>query len=213
MFHRVTIRVGDRPAVEPVYRALLATLGHQPTRADERTAEWDDFAIAQGDPPTTGLHVGFVAPGTEAIEAFWRTGLELGWRDDGAPGPRPQYRHDYVGGFLLDPDGNSIEAVHHGGLRKGGIVDHLWIRVADLAAARGFYATVGPRAGFTLHDDTPERATYRGTTTGTFSLIAGRPLTRGLHMAFPAEGAASLTDPDANTIELVDDGRSGTVGR
>jgi catechol 2,3-dioxygenase-like lactoylglutathione lyase family enzyme len=42
-------------------------------------------------------------------------------RDDGAPGPRPQYGGDYYGAFLLDPDGNSAEAVHHGSLREHGV--------------------------------------------------------------------------------------------
>ena len=46
--------------------------------------------------------------------------------------------------------GNSAEAVHHGSLRSRGDVDHLWIRVADVAAAKRFYATVAPVAGFEL---------------------------------------------------------------
>lgn len=46
------------------------------------------------------------------MDAFWRAGIDAGYRDDGAPGPRPVYGPDYYGGFLLDPDGNSAEAVH-----------------------------------------------------------------------------------------------------
>jgi hypothetical protein len=53
------------------------------------------------------------------VDEFWRVGTAAGYRDDGVPGPRPQYRADYYGAFLLDPDGNSIEAVHHGALRRG----------------------------------------------------------------------------------------------
>jgi hypothetical protein len=41
--------------------------------------------------------------------AFWQAGVDAGHRDDGAPGPRPEY----YGGFLLDPDGNNVEAVNH----------------------------------------------------------------------------------------------------
>ena len=46
------------------------------------------------------------------MDAFHRAGVEAGYTDDGAPGPRPQYGDDYYGGFLRDPDGNSVEAVY-----------------------------------------------------------------------------------------------------
>jgi catechol 2,3-dioxygenase-like lactoylglutathione lyase family enzyme len=84
------------------------------------------------------------------LGAFWRAGVDAGYRDDGSPGPRPQYTADYYGAFLLDPDGNSAEAVHHGGLRRGGTIDHLWVRVADVAAARRSYEAVAARAGLRL---------------------------------------------------------------
>ena len=60
---------------------------------------------------------------------------------------RPEYGDDYYGAFLLDPDGNSIEAVHHGSLRSGGIIDHLWIRVADVNASQAFYDTIADGFG------------------------------------------------------------------
>ena len=63
---------------------------------------------------TRGLHVGFGAPSREHVDAFWQAGVEKGYPDDGR-GARPQYREDYYGGFLRDPDGNSAEAVHHDG--------------------------------------------------------------------------------------------------
>ena len=97
---------------------------------------------------TRRLHIGFAAPSREHVDAFWRAGTDAGYRDDGAPGPRPQYREDYYGAFLLDPDGNSAEAVHHGACRAGGVIDHLWIRVADVAASSAFYETIGLHAGF-----------------------------------------------------------------
>ena len=61
-----------------------------------------------------------------------------------SPGGRPEYGPDYYGGFLLDPDGNSAEAVHHDLARDRHVIDHLWIRVADVAAAKRFYATIAP---------------------------------------------------------------------
>ena len=100
------------------------------------------------EPVTRRLHIGFAAPSREHVDAFWRAGTAAGYESDGEPGPRPQYSDDYYGAFLLDPDGNSVEAVHHGSLRNGGNVDHLWIRVSDVEAATHFYETVGPAAGF-----------------------------------------------------------------
>src|SRR5215210_8344131 len=58
--------------------------------------------------------IGFVAPSRPEVDEFWRVGTAAGHPDDGAPGARPQYRPDCYGAFLLDPDGNSVEAVHHG---------------------------------------------------------------------------------------------------
>jgi len=65
-----------------------------------------------------------------------------------APGLRPEYTADYYGAFLQDPDGNSAEAVHHEGVRRSGNVDHVWMRVADLAASRSFYEAIAPEARF-----------------------------------------------------------------
>ena len=187
MFDHVTIRVSDRDASERFYDTVLRTLGIEQTAADDTYTEWDDFSLAvaeSGAPVTSGLHVAFVAPTRGDVDEFWRAGTEAGYRDDGAPGWRPQYREDYYGSFLLDPDGNSVEAVHHGAMRGGGI-DHLWVRVADVAAAKGFYEVVAPFAGFRLKDDTPSRVRFVGGS-GSFSLVDGTP-TRPFHLAFPAE--------------------------
>ena len=119
------------------------------------------------------------------MDEFWRVGTDAGYRDDGAPGPRPQYRDDYYGSFLLDPDGNSAEAVHHGALRRDGNIDHLWIRVADVAAAQRFYEVVAPHAGFRFNrmNGDPPRAQFVGDS-GSFSVVSGEP-TEQLHIAFP----------------------------
>jgi len=138
MFDHVTIRVADRKASERFYNAVLAQLGIDETYRTESFSEWQDFMVAQAQgehPQTRGLHVGFVSPTREQVEKFWRAGTEGGYTSDGEPGPRPEYGEDYYSAFLLDPDGNSVEAVH-GGDRGEGAIDHLWIRVADLAAAK-----------------------------------------------------------------------------
>ena len=123
MFDHVTIRASDREASERFYLTVLPTLGIELTHSGEFGPEWNDFSLAQADaenPPTRRLHIGFVAPSRAHVDEFWRVGTEAGYTDDGAPGPRPQYSDDYYGAFLLDPDGNSAEAVHHGTEREGG---------------------------------------------------------------------------------------------
>ena len=187
MFDHVTIRVTERAASEGFYDTVLPTLGIDKTYETDQFCQWSDFGLALADdttPPTRRLHVGFVAPSREQVDLFWQTGVDAGYTSDGEPGPRPQYRPEYYGAFLLDPDGNSVEAVHHDLLRRGGNVDHLWIRVADVAAAKRFYETIAPFAHLRLRTDTAERAQFTGGD-GSFSLVAGDAPTEHLHMAFP----------------------------
>jgi catechol 2,3-dioxygenase-like lactoylglutathione lyase family enzyme len=204
MFDHVIIRVADRAASERFYDTVLATLGIDATSRTPSASEWESFSLTAGNPPTRRLHIGFAAPSRERVDAFWRAGVEAGYADDGKPGPRPEYGDDYYGGFLLDPDGNSAEAVHHGRVRRTAMMDHLWIRVADVAAAKGFYETIAPHAGLRLSDDTPDRVRFAGPgPAGSFSLVSGTP-TENLLMAFPTDGDAQrFEDPDGNTIELV----------
>jgi len=186
VFDHVSIRVSDRTASERFYDTVLRTLGIEKSYSDEHYAEWDDFSLAPASddkPVTCRLHVAFAAASRADVDEFWRVGTEAGYRDDGAPGPRPQYSADYYGAFLLDPDGNSAEAVHHGTSGRGGI-DHLWIRVADVAAAKRFYETIAPYTGFRLATDRPERARFAAAQSS-FSVVRGTP-TEHVHMAFPA---------------------------
>lgn len=71
------------------------------------------FWIGTGKPAGTGVHVAFAAPDRAAVAAFHAAALAAGGRDNGAPGLRPHYHPGYYGAFVLDPDGNNIEAVHH----------------------------------------------------------------------------------------------------
>jgi catechol 2,3-dioxygenase-like lactoylglutathione lyase family enzyme len=190
VFDHVTIRVSDRAASERFYATLLDVLGHAKTHDGGDFDEWDDFSLMHGGPPTRGLHTGFRAPSREHVDEFWRVGVEAGYPDDGQPGPRPQYSPDYYGAFLLDPDGNSTEAVHREGMRRDGVIDHLWIRVADLEAAKRFYETIGPHAGFGLRGDLPDRAHF-GAGNGSFAVVAGTPAEH-VHLAFPAQTDAAV---------------------
>ena len=168
---------------------MLRTLGIEQTHSDEHFAEWNDFSLSQADaehPPTRRLHIGFVAPSRAHVDEFWRAGTEAGYQDDGAPGLRPEYSDDYYGAFLLDPDGNSVEAVHHGSMREGGNIDHLWIRVSDVEASTRFYETVEPGGGLPgrARDRRAGRSS-RASAARSRSLAGDEP-TEHVHLAFPA---------------------------
>jgi catechol 2,3-dioxygenase-like lactoylglutathione lyase family enzyme len=193
VFDHVTIRVSDREASERFYATVLAVLGIERTSMDE----WDDFSFAPAAaeaPVTRGLHVAFGALSWAHVDEFWRRGTEAGSTSDGEPRPRAEYGPDYYGGFLLDPDGNSVEAVH--GDRDDpvpdGRIDHLWIRVGDLEASRRFYTSIAPHAGITLGDVEPGRVQFKGSDFS-FSLIDDeRPRTENVHIAFSAGDDATV---------------------
>jgi catechol 2,3-dioxygenase-like lactoylglutathione lyase family enzyme len=71
------------------------------------------FWIGDGRQPTGTAHVAFTAQSRSEVTAFYEAALRAGGRDNGAPGLRPYYHPNYFGAFVLDPDGNNIEAVCH----------------------------------------------------------------------------------------------------
>jgi catechol 2,3-dioxygenase-like lactoylglutathione lyase family enzyme len=79
----------------------------------------DDFSLhTVGTKPgrervTTGVHVAFVAPDSDAVRRRHDTALRHGGTDNGPPGLRPEYSGQYFAAFILDPDGNNVEAVFH----------------------------------------------------------------------------------------------------
>jgi catechol 2,3-dioxygenase-like lactoylglutathione lyase family enzyme len=205
VFDSVTLTVSDLGASERFYATVLAAIGLEPVSSGAGGVRWERFAIVPADADanvTRRLHIGFAAGSRAQVDEFWRVGVAAGYRDDGEPGPRPQYRDDYYGAFLLDPDANSAEAVHHGALRVEAVVDHLWIRVRDIAAATAFYEEIAPAAGLRIGSADAEHAWFQAAASS-FTLVEGEP-TRHLRMAFEAAGAGAIRiDPDANTIELV----------
>jgi catechol 2,3-dioxygenase-like lactoylglutathione lyase family enzyme len=196
MFDHIAIRVADQAAAERFYRATLAALEIEPSHAGDDRIEWGDFRVTPAGadhPPTCHLHLAFVAPSRDHVDRFWRVGRDAGYEDEGEPGERPQYTPSYYGAFLCDPDGNSAEAVCHADVRRGGHVDHLWIRVRDLDATSAFYAALAPHAGLREGRRWEAGRQFRGAW-ATFSLVDdGAPPTENLHLAFPA--------PDRQTVE------------
>ncbi|WP_272474592.1 VOC family protein [Baekduia alba] len=212
MFDHVTLRVADRARSEPFFTEVLETLGVDQTYSTNAFAEWRDFSLAEADaahPATKNIHIGFLAPTREQVDAFWAVGRASGGVDDGAPGPRPQYVADYYGAFLRDPDGNSVEAVHHARQGREAVIDHVWIRVADVAAAAAFYRTIAPAAGLELRHESSERATF-GCGAESFSLVPGAALTENAHIAFKGdEDAVRRFHADATAAGYRSNGQPG----
>jgi catechol 2,3-dioxygenase-like lactoylglutathione lyase family enzyme len=71
------------------------------------------FWLEDGRSPVTEVHVAFEAPDRATVDAFHAAGLEAGGTDNGAPGVREIYHPTYYGAYVLDPDGNNVEAVCH----------------------------------------------------------------------------------------------------
>jgi catechol 2,3-dioxygenase-like lactoylglutathione lyase family enzyme len=184
VFDHVTIRVSDLEASRRFYRTVLA---REPE--GNEFLEWDEFSIAPAEhdrPVTRNLHVAFAAVSRHEVDAFWRRGVDAGYESDGDPGLRPQYRSDYYGAFLLDPDRNSVEAVHGSPRTESGpSVDHLWLGVADLEASRRFWTTVAPVLGLQVENSRLPGLVVVAGQRRHLMLVPGRAPTQNLHLAFP----------------------------
>ncbi len=129
MIDHLTTYATDFDATQTFYDAVFSPLGY--SRNVNMVTSWDPenptrricaygvgdkptFWIAEVDAASSPRHTAFVAPDRAAVDAFYNAGLEAGGKDNGAPGERPQYHPGYYGAFLLDPDGNNVEAVRHG---------------------------------------------------------------------------------------------------
>ncbi len=111
----LTLGVRDLAASRAFYEAALAPLGVQVLEVGEEVVLGpegaEDLALAEADPPSGPVHLAFLAADREQVDAFHAAALRAGGRDNGAPGLRPQYHAGYYGAYVLDPDGNNVEAV------------------------------------------------------------------------------------------------------
>ena len=123
LIDHIQLVVRDLAASRRFYEAVLRALdvpiggvGEDYFWADELFVSSSDSPAATGE--LTGRHhFAFQGRDRATVDAFHRAGLAHGGRDNGAPGERP-YHPGYYAAFLLDPDGNNIEVVHHGPARR-----------------------------------------------------------------------------------------------
>jgi catechol 2,3-dioxygenase-like lactoylglutathione lyase family enzyme len=118
VFDHVKLGVSDVEASKRFYQTVLAALEIPPLWENERGAQFANLVLSGTAEVTAPLHIGFVARSREEVDAFHSAGIDAGYRDNGPPGIRDQYSSKdsglYYAAFLLDPDGNNIEAVHRG---------------------------------------------------------------------------------------------------
>ncbi|MCG8435690.1 MAG: VOC family protein [Gammaproteobacteria bacterium] len=111
LIDHIGVNVSDLELSKAFYVAILDALGKSDGfGCDDSCFYFDEFYVAAGDPPVTNLHLAFQADSIEQVHAFYQAGLNAGGRDNGKPGYR-KYHDSYYAAFLLDPDGNNIEAV------------------------------------------------------------------------------------------------------
>jgi len=128
MIDHLSTYATDYTATRAFYEATLPTLGYKfqfemtfeedPELKGRRACAFGPegrpvFWVIETKVEYTPRHLAFEAPDHGAVDAFHAAGLGAGGSDHGAPGPRPIYHEHYYGSFLLDPDGNNVEAVCH----------------------------------------------------------------------------------------------------
>lgn len=115
LIDHVHLRTRDLDAAVRFYIALFDVLGI-PYERDARRLQADEFFLDAGE-TASRIHLAFQARDRATVERAYQAGLAAGGRDNGPPGER-HYHPGYYAAFLLDPDGNNIEAVNHGPARR-----------------------------------------------------------------------------------------------
>jgi catechol 2,3-dioxygenase-like lactoylglutathione lyase family enzyme len=117
VYDHIGLKVRDLAASVRFYQAALAALGYELCSGDDGGAGFGppgapSLWLSAGDGPAAhGAHVAFRAADPAAVDAFHAAGLAAGGCDHGSPGLRPDYGPAYYAAFLIDPDGNNVEAV------------------------------------------------------------------------------------------------------
>jgi catechol 2,3-dioxygenase-like lactoylglutathione lyase family enzyme len=116
IFDHVQIAARDLDASVAFYRTVLEPLDIPVVDEWENAVQFANLVVTTKETPGGPGHIAFVAASPAQVDAFHRAGIEAGYEDHGAPGIRERYSSEaggqYYAAFLLDPDGNNIEAVH-----------------------------------------------------------------------------------------------------
>jgi catechol 2,3-dioxygenase-like lactoylglutathione lyase family enzyme len=124
MIHHLSLGTNDIERARAFYNPVFAVLGLHLMKESDDGLDYGVGAILvtltrplNGKPatPGNGVHVAFTAENRAMVNAFYEAALANGGREDGPPGLRPEYNDNYYGAFVLDPDGNKIEAVTFSG--------------------------------------------------------------------------------------------------
>ena len=121
MFDHVGLNVADLDTSRRFFEQALAPLGYQVVMDFSEygavgfgtDVDHADFWVGARDPRGTGTHVAFAAADRATVDGFHAAALAAGGTDNGQPGIREVYHPSYYGAFVIDPDGNNIEAVCH----------------------------------------------------------------------------------------------------
>ena len=116
MYDHIGLKTRDLDASVRFYKAALAPLGYELCSRDESGAGFGPpgapaLWLYPDSKAASRAHVAFRAPNHASVDRFHKGGLAKGGRDNGAPGHRADYSPTYYAAFLIDPDGNNIEAV------------------------------------------------------------------------------------------------------
>lgn len=119
LFDHVHLVVTDLEASKRFYRAVLLSLGRDLSGEGDGYFFADELFVTPGD-NLSHVHLAFQTASREDVHRFHEAALAAGGSDNGGPGER-HYHPGYYAAFVLDPDGNNIEAVHHGAARRSAL--------------------------------------------------------------------------------------------
>ena len=113
LIDHVHLRVRDVEESKQFYRAALGAVGREVTSEGDGWFAADELFVSDDGEPTARLHLAFQARDQDVVQRFHEAAVAAGGRDNGAPGERA-YHPGYYAAYVLDPDGNNVEAVFHG---------------------------------------------------------------------------------------------------